>query len=109
MLRHPFETASKRRRRFPSSESRVKTGDRVAGIDTEFVEKLGRYDPCPCGSGRRFPPVLPQHRQIRSLAPRPTATSGTATSSSSQTRALKSEDPQAFFRPLAHQARNRIR
>ena len=45
----------------PSSESSVKRGDRVVGIDTELVEKLGRNDPCPCGSGRRFPPVLPEN------------------------------------------------
>jgi hypothetical protein len=24
------------------------------GVDTELIEKLGRNDPCPCGSGRRF-------------------------------------------------------
>jgi hypothetical protein len=24
------------------------------GRGTELVEKLGRNDPCPCGSGRRF-------------------------------------------------------
>ncbi|MDA4847364.1 SEC-C metal-binding domain-containing protein [Hoeflea poritis] len=24
----------------------------------ELVEKLGRNDPCPCGSGRRFQAVL---------------------------------------------------
>jgi hypothetical protein len=42
-----------------SSESSVKRGDRVIGTGTELVEKLGRNDPCPCGTGRRFPPVLP--------------------------------------------------
>jgi uncharacterized protein YchJ len=60
----------------PSSESRVKRGDRVVGIDTELVEKLGRNDPCPCGSGRRFPPVLPENGPLRRrtcglLRPRP--------------------------------------
>jgi len=49
----------------PSSESRVKRGDRVVGIDTELVEKLGRNDLCPCGSGRRFPPLLPRNRPFR--------------------------------------------
>jgi hypothetical protein len=44
----------------PSSESRVKRGDRIAGIDTELLEKPGRNDPCPCGSGRHFPPLLPK-------------------------------------------------
>ena len=36
------------------SESRAKRGDRIVGTDTELLEKLGRNDPCPCGSGRRF-------------------------------------------------------
>jgi len=49
----------------PSSESRVKRGDRVVGVDKELVEKLGRNDPCPCGSGRRFPPVLSCVRPLR--------------------------------------------
>jgi uncharacterized protein YecA (UPF0149 family) len=47
---------SKRRRGYPS-ETNVKRGER--GVMTplgaqEFLEKLGRNDPCPCGSGRRF-------------------------------------------------------
>ena len=51
---------SKRRRGFPS-EARVKRGAR--GVQTkagfkEFVEKLGRNDPCPCGSRRRFQGLL---------------------------------------------------
>ncbi|WP_373873094.1 SEC-C metal-binding domain-containing protein [Actinoplanes palleronii] len=29
------------------------------------MEKLGGKDPCPCGSGRRFPPVLPQPGSLR--------------------------------------------
>ncbi|MEV4628526.1 SEC-C metal-binding domain-containing protein [Micromonospora sp. NPDC049523] len=37
----------------------MKRGHRVVGVDTELVEKLGGKDPCPCGSGRRFPPLLP--------------------------------------------------
>ena len=28
----------------------------------ELLEKLGRDDPCPCGSGRRFQAVLPPFR-----------------------------------------------
>ncbi|MFZ1103690.1 MAG: SEC-C metal-binding domain-containing protein [Hyphomicrobiaceae bacterium] len=28
--------------------------------DVELVEKLGRRDLCPCGSGRRFQALLPQ-------------------------------------------------
>jgi uncharacterized protein YchJ len=32
----------------------VKRGDRVVHGDKELIEKLGRNDPCPCGSGRCF-------------------------------------------------------
>jgi hypothetical protein len=38
----------------------VKRGDRVVHGDKELIEKLGRNDPCPCGSGRRFQGVLPE-------------------------------------------------
>ena len=63
---HPFEPASQQAPpRVPSSESRVKRGNRIVGIDTELVEKLGRNDLCPCGSGRRFPPLLPANRPFR--------------------------------------------
>ena len=48
-----FEPMSKRRRGFPS-EAQVKRGLRVVHGDKELVEKLGRNDLCPCGSGRRF-------------------------------------------------------
>ena len=48
-----FEITSKRRKGFPS-ETRVKRGDRVVHRDKHLVEKLGRNDLCPCGSGRRF-------------------------------------------------------
>ncbi len=53
---------SKRRRGFPS-ETKVKRGSR--GVNTpvgfkDFVEKLGRRDLCPCGSGRVFQGVLPE-------------------------------------------------
>jgi uncharacterized protein YecA (UPF0149 family) len=44
---------SKRRRGFPS-EAQVKRGLRVVHGDKELVEKLGRNDLCPCGSGKRF-------------------------------------------------------
>jgi len=54
----------------PPSESRVKRGNRVVGTDTELVEKLGRNDLCPCGSGRRFPPLLPEDRPFRRRAGR---------------------------------------
>lgn len=56
----PFERTSKRRKGFPS-ETQVKRGQRsVKGGEKELVEKLGRNDPCPCGSGRLFQAVLPQ-------------------------------------------------
>jgi hypothetical protein len=49
-----FEVMSKRRKGYPS-ETNVKRGLRsVRGGEKELVEKLGRRDPCPCGSGRRF-------------------------------------------------------
>jgi hypothetical protein len=52
-----FEVSSKRRKSFPS-ESHVKRGDRVVHGDIELIEKLGRNDLCPCGSGRRFQTLL---------------------------------------------------
>ncbi|WP_206060691.1 SEC-C metal-binding domain-containing protein [Nonomuraea basaltis] len=33
-----------------------------------MIEKLGANDLCPCGSGRRFPPLLPFQRQVRRRA-----------------------------------------
>src|SRR5215471_750664 len=59
----PFEPMSKRRRSFPS-ETRVKRGVRIVGGDKELVEKLGRNDPCPCGSKRRFQEMLPAERAV---------------------------------------------
>jgi uncharacterized protein YecA (UPF0149 family) len=38
----------------------VKRGLRLVHGDKELVEKLGRDDLCPCGSGRRFQALLPQ-------------------------------------------------
>ncbi|HEX7026544.1 MAG TPA: SEC-C metal-binding domain-containing protein [Gammaproteobacteria bacterium] len=52
-----FEHTSKRRKGFPS-ETRVKCGHRVVGSDKHLIEKLGRNDPCPCGSRRRFQEML---------------------------------------------------
>ena len=52
----------------PSSETAVKRGPRIIGVDTELIEKLGRNDPCPCGSGRRFPALLPHLRTLRRRA-----------------------------------------
>ena len=48
-----FEPTSKRRKGYPS-ETQVKRGHRVVGGEKELLEKLGRNDPCPCGSRRRF-------------------------------------------------------
>jgi uncharacterized protein YecA (UPF0149 family) len=56
--RRPFERTSKRRRGYPS-EQQVKSGVRVVHRDKELLERLGRNDPCPCGSGRRFQALLP--------------------------------------------------
>ncbi|HZZ44699.1 MAG TPA: hypothetical protein VFE58_17315 [Tepidisphaeraceae bacterium] len=53
MIRAAFERTSKRRRGFPS-ETHVKRGVRVVHGDKELMEKLGRHDPCVCGSGRCF-------------------------------------------------------
>lgn len=44
---------SKRRRGFPS-ETRVKRGVQIVHGNKELMEKLGRNDLCPCGSGKRF-------------------------------------------------------
>jgi hypothetical protein len=63
-----FEVTSKRRKGFPS-EARVKRGDRVVGGSKELLEKLGRNDPCPCGSGHRFQALLHAHRRFRRVRP----------------------------------------
>ncbi|MGI9482818.1 MAG: SEC-C metal-binding domain-containing protein [Hyphomicrobiales bacterium] len=59
----PFERTSKRRKSY-SSETRVKRGERYVHGEVELVERLGRNDLCPCGSGRRFQAVL---HQIKTL------------------------------------------
>ncbi|WP_367182917.1 SEC-C metal-binding domain-containing protein [Sphingomonas bacterium] len=56
-----FEVSSKRRKGYPS-ETNVKRGIRFVHGDKELVEKLGRNDPCPCGSTRRFQAVLSTKR-----------------------------------------------
>jgi len=58
---------SKRKKGFPS-ETRVKRGDRAVHGDKALVENLGRNDPCPCGSGRRFQAVLPEDRPLSRAA-----------------------------------------
>ncbi len=67
-----FEVIAKRRKGYPS-ETRVKRGFRVVHGDKELVEKLGRNDPCPCGSGSSFQALLSQ------LGPVSTAPGGTIT------------------------------
>jgi uncharacterized protein YecA (UPF0149 family) len=58
-----YEVTSKRRKGFPS-ETNVKGGFRVVHGDKEFFEKLGRNDPCPCGSGRKFQEMLHANRSV---------------------------------------------
>jgi hypothetical protein len=59
----PFKRTSKRRRGYPS-ETKVRRGHRIVHGDKELLEKLGRNDLCPCGSGRRFQEVLHAVRLI---------------------------------------------
>jgi uncharacterized protein YecA (UPF0149 family) len=54
---------SKRRKGFPS-ETGVKRGDRIVRGSKELSEKLGRNDPCPCGSARLFQALLPAQRLL---------------------------------------------
>jgi uncharacterized protein YchJ len=42
----------------------VKRGLRFVHGDKELIEKLGRNDPCPCGSGLRFQALLPEERPL---------------------------------------------
>lgn len=44
----------------------MKRGLRVVHGEKELIEKLGRNDPCPCGSGRRFQGLLPQDAPVSS-------------------------------------------
>jgi len=53
----------KRRRGYPS-ESQVKRGSRIVRGGKELIEKLGRNDPCPCGSGKRFQTLLHGKRTL---------------------------------------------
>jgi hypothetical protein len=43
----------------------VKRGLRIVHGDKELSEKLGRRDPCPCGSGKSFPALLPALGPLR--------------------------------------------
>jgi hypothetical protein len=62
-----FEITSKRRKGFPS-ETRVKRGDRIVRGTKELVEKLGRNDPCPCGSASSFQTLLPAQRLLLTVS-----------------------------------------
>ncbi|WP_443025218.1 SEC-C metal-binding domain-containing protein [Sphingomonas sp. QA11] len=42
----------------------MKRGFRFVHGDIELIEKLGRNDPCPCASGKRFPRLLPAKRPV---------------------------------------------
>jgi len=42
----------------------VRRGYRVVHGDKELLEKLGRNDLCPCGSGHRFQELLPEFGTI---------------------------------------------
>jgi len=78
---------SKRRRGYPS-EQQVKSGERIVRGVKELIEKLGRNDPCPCGSGRRFQDLLHEERAIRRQQPRGVLSSraGTADETSARWR-----------------------
>jgi hypothetical protein len=54
---------NKRRAGFPS-ERRVGRGRRFVGGSKELEEKLGRNDPCPCGSKQRFQELLYENRKV---------------------------------------------
>ena len=54
-----FETMSKRKKGYPS-ETKLKCGIRIVHGDKLLEEKLGRNDPCPCGSGKRFKICCPK-------------------------------------------------
>jgi len=43
----------------------VKRGFRIVHGEKELQEKLGRNDPCPCGSGRSFQKLLHSHWSLR--------------------------------------------
>jgi uncharacterized protein YchJ len=54
---------SKRRKGYPS-ETHVKRGDRIVHGNKELHEKLGRNDPCPCGSNLCFQKMLYVNRLL---------------------------------------------
>jgi uncharacterized protein YecA (UPF0149 family) len=54
---------SKRRKGYPS-ETKVKRGRQIVHGGKELIEKLGRQDPCPCGSGRKFQELLHEDKKV---------------------------------------------
>ncbi|PYU32300.1 MAG: hypothetical protein DMG28_12005 [Acidobacteria bacterium] len=48
----------------PSCLSPSNADFRVVHGDKELFEKLGRNDPCPCGSGRKFQQMLHDDRAV---------------------------------------------
>jgi uncharacterized protein YecA (UPF0149 family) len=61
--RSAFEVMSKRRKGYPS-ETNVKRGRQIVHGGKELIEKLGRQDPCPCGSGRKFQELLHEDKKV---------------------------------------------
>ena len=43
----------------------MKKGQRVVHGEKELIEKLGRNDPCPCGSMKRFQELLHEEGIVR--------------------------------------------
>ena len=80
-----FEVTSKRRKGYPS-ETGVKRGDRVVRGNKELSEKLGRNDPCPCGSAKSFQALLPRQRLL--LTARTVITIGAESSASASTNGV---------------------
>jgi uncharacterized protein YecA (UPF0149 family) len=58
-----YEPTSKRRKGFPPRRM-SSAGFRAVHGDKELWEKLGRNDPCPCGSARRFQELLHGNRAV---------------------------------------------
>ncbi|WP_343226985.1 SEC-C metal-binding domain-containing protein [Luteolibacter arcticus] len=48
----------------------MKRGERIVRGEKELHERLGRNDPCPCGSPRRFQELLHADGPLRWLAAR---------------------------------------
>ena len=62
-----FHEPSGKRRKGSHPRPTSSAGFRVVHGDKELHEKLGRNDPCPCGSGRRFQEMLHAVRALRRM------------------------------------------